>query len=109
MGGSSLLQKYDYVFSENGLVAYKDGKLLAKQSILEHMGEEKLQSFINFCLRFCLGGVGLEVIDSFKPQNALFPGLVSRTVWHLMELAAFDKYSRFCHFTVLGHAINSWL
>lgn len=52
MGGGSLLQKYDYVFSENGLVAFKDGQLLAKQSILEHMGEEKLQTFINFCLRF---------------------------------------------------------
>ena len=52
MGGDSVLQKYDYVFSENGLVAYKDGEMTAKQSILEHMGEEKLQTFINFCLRF---------------------------------------------------------
>ena len=51
MGGSSLLEKYDFVFSENGLVAYKAGKLLARQSILDHMGEEKLQTFINFCLR----------------------------------------------------------
>ena len=51
MGGGALLQKYDYVFSENGLVAYKDGELLARQSILEHVGEEKLQTFINFCLR----------------------------------------------------------
>ena len=51
MGGDSVLNKYEYVFSENGLVAYKSGKLLAKQSILEHMGEEKLQTFINFCLR----------------------------------------------------------
>jgi hypothetical protein len=51
MGGSSVLQKYDYVFSENGLVAYKAGELMAKQSILDHMGEEKLQTFINFCLR----------------------------------------------------------
>jgi hypothetical protein len=80
MGGGSLLQKYDYVFSENGLVAYKDGELLAKQSILDHMGEEKLQTFINFCLRFRFGLVGLEVIDSFKRQNALIPGFVSRII-----------------------------
>ena len=26
-----VLEKYDYVFPENGLVAYKDGKLLCKQ------------------------------------------------------------------------------
>jgi Eukaryotic phosphomannomutase len=80
MGGGSLLQKYDYVFSENGLVAYKDGELLAKQSILDHIGEEKLQTFINFCLRFRFGLVGLEVIDSLKRQNALIPGFVSRII-----------------------------
>lgn len=26
-----VIEKYDYVFPENGLVAYKDGKLLCKQ------------------------------------------------------------------------------
>lgn len=52
MGGESILQKYDYIFSENGLVAYKDGQLLAKQSILEYIGEEKLQKFLNFSLRY---------------------------------------------------------
>lgn len=44
--------RYDYVFAENGLVAYKDGRLLAKQSLLNHLGEEKLQKFINFCLNY---------------------------------------------------------
>ena len=28
---SSVIETYDYVFAENGLVAYKDGKFLAKQ------------------------------------------------------------------------------
>ncbi|KFM78438.1 Phosphomannomutase 2, partial [Stegodyphus mimosarum] len=46
------MNTYNYVFAENGLVAYKNGKLLAKESILDYMGEEKLQSFINFCLRY---------------------------------------------------------
>lgn len=27
----AVVEKYDYVFPENGLVAYKDGKLLGKQ------------------------------------------------------------------------------
>lgn len=26
-----MIEKYDYVFPENGLVAYKDGKFLSKQ------------------------------------------------------------------------------
>jgi len=33
-------------------VAYKNGQLLAKCSIAEHIGEAKLQKFINFCLAF---------------------------------------------------------
>ncbi|GBM21067.1 Phosphomannomutase 2 [Araneus ventricosus] len=48
----NLEEAYDYVFAQNGLVAYKDGKLIGKESILEHMGEEKLQPFINFCLGY---------------------------------------------------------
>ena len=29
--GDDVIKKYDYVFPENGLVAYRDGKLLCKQ------------------------------------------------------------------------------
>ncbi|XP_031695441.1 phosphomannomutase 2 isoform X3 [Anarrhichthys ocellatus] len=48
----AVIQKVDYVFAENGLVAYKDGQLLSIQSIQAHMGEELLQDFINFCLNY---------------------------------------------------------
>uniref|UniRef100_A0A8C6Y7H8 Phosphomannomutase n=1 Tax=Naja naja TaxID=35670 RepID=A0A8C6Y7H8_NAJNA len=44
--------KYDYVFPENGLVSYKNGKLLEKQSIQDHLGEELLQDLINYCLSY---------------------------------------------------------
>ncbi|XP_062334280.1 phosphomannomutase 2 [Osmerus eperlanus] len=50
--GEDVVQKADYVFAENGLVAYKNGQLLAVQSIQAHMGEELLQDFINFCLNY---------------------------------------------------------
>ena len=49
---SAVLQDFDYVFSENGLVAYKNGHLIAKQSISKHLGEEKLQEVINFMLKY---------------------------------------------------------
>lgn len=52
MGGMEALMKFDYVFSENGLVAYKKGQLLKKENIQNHLGEEKLQTFINFALRY---------------------------------------------------------
>ncbi|XP_064089154.1 LOW QUALITY PROTEIN: uncharacterized protein LOC135203341 [Macrobrachium nipponense] len=49
---SAGVMKFDYVFAENGLVAYKNGDLIAKESIQNYMGEEKLQTFINFALRY---------------------------------------------------------
>ena len=44
--------EYDYLFSENGLVAYKEGKLLATQSLKKHLGEAKLKELINFVLHY---------------------------------------------------------
>ncbi|XP_019939230.1 phosphomannomutase 2 isoform X1 [Paralichthys olivaceus] len=50
--GDDVIQRVDYVFAENGLVAYRNGQLLSIQSIQAHMGEELLQDFINFCLNY---------------------------------------------------------
>ncbi|KAI8545165.1 hypothetical protein RHMOL_Rhmol07G0020800 [Rhododendron molle] len=50
--GKSVINEYDYVFAENGLVAYKDGKLLGTQSLKSYLGEEKLKEFINFTLHY---------------------------------------------------------
>ena len=52
MGGDYFVSSYDYVFAENGLVAYKNGDLKHKQSITKHLGEEKVQALINFCLGY---------------------------------------------------------
>jgi phosphomannomutase len=48
--GETVLDDFDYVFSENGLMAYHQGKLIGKNSITEHLGEENLKQFINFTL-----------------------------------------------------------
>ncbi|GMP43246.1 hypothetical protein CsSME_00012682 [Camellia sinensis var. sinensis] len=50
--GNSVINDYDYVFAENGLVAYKDGKLIGTQSLKSYLGEEKLKEFINFTLHY---------------------------------------------------------
>ncbi|XP_065160037.1 phosphomannomutase 2 [Atheta coriaria] len=53
MCGLEVLSKFDYVFSENGLVEFRNGALQPPvQSIQSYMGEEKLQKFINFCLAY---------------------------------------------------------
>ncbi|CAA6655638.1 unnamed protein product [Spirodela intermedia] len=50
--GSTVITDYDFVFSENGLIAHKDGKLIGRQSLKTFLGEEKLQEFINFTLHY---------------------------------------------------------
>jgi phosphomannomutase len=50
--GKSVVTDYDYVFSENGLVAYENGKLIGNQSLKAHLGDEKLKEFINFTLHY---------------------------------------------------------
>ncbi|XP_043916097.1 phosphomannomutase 1-like [Protopterus annectens] len=49
---NDVINKYDYVFAENGTVQYKDGKLLSKQAIQNQLGEDLLQDLINFCLSY---------------------------------------------------------
>ncbi|XP_078273703.1 phosphomannomutase 2 [Rhinoraja longicauda] len=50
--GGDIISKADYVFAENGLVAYKAGTFFEKQSIQEHLGEEVLQNLINYSLNY---------------------------------------------------------
>ncbi|KAJ1269838.1 hypothetical protein BS78_06G008800 [Paspalum vaginatum] len=48
--GESIFTDYEYVFSENGLVAHKNGELIAAQSVKSFLGEDKLKEIINFTL-----------------------------------------------------------
>jgi len=52
MKGMGVLNKYDYVFSENGLVGHKHGKEIHRQNIAKHIGDDKLQKMINFSLKY---------------------------------------------------------
>nr|GMD38083.1 phosphomannomutase isoform X1 [Ipomoea batatas] len=47
----AVINDYDYVFSENGLVAHKDGKLIGTQSLKSFLGEEKLK--VSACAKNC--------------------------------------------------------
>jgi len=50
--GKHVLHDFDYVFTENGLVVHHDGHRLETKPLSEHLGEDKLKSLINFCLRY---------------------------------------------------------
>ncbi|OTF69423.1 phosphomannomutase 2-like protein, partial [Euroglyphus maynei] len=49
---TKLINKYDYIFAENGLLAYHHGQQIGKQSIIDELGEERIQRFINFALGY---------------------------------------------------------
>jgi len=50
--GESVVTDVDFNFSENGLVAYKDGELIGKQSFVSHIGEDNLKRLVNFLLHY---------------------------------------------------------
>lgn len=52
LNGKKILEKFDYVFPENGLVHIENGVEIGKESLQLHLGEEKLQRFINFVLGY---------------------------------------------------------
>ena len=47
-----LVNECEYCFSENGLLAMKNGKEFARQSFKDHLGEDNLKRLINFSLRY---------------------------------------------------------
>lgn len=50
--GEGVLGMFDYCFSENGLVAFKDGELIGQQNFAKHLGEDKLQELLNWTLAY---------------------------------------------------------
>jgi len=52
LNGEKILQQFDYIFPENGLVQIVNGTEVGKQSIHKHLGEQTLQRFINFVLKY---------------------------------------------------------
>ena len=46
MKGMSVLEKYTYVFSENGLVAHKNGQLIHRQAIKFKFGGGRWKIFM---------------------------------------------------------------
>lgn len=50
--GANVVNEVNYSFSENGLVAYKDGALIGKKAISDHLGEANIKRIVNFALKY---------------------------------------------------------
>jgi phosphomannomutase len=50
--GADVTTDYDYVFSENGLLAHKAGEEIGRADIKSFLGEDNLKKLINFVLHY---------------------------------------------------------
>ena len=50
--GADIVNLFPYNFSQNGLVAYKDGELLEVQTIAKFLGEENVKRIVNWTMRY---------------------------------------------------------
>ncbi|OMJ29513.1 Phosphomannomutase [Smittium culicis] len=50
--GNNILDEFDFCFSENGLVSFRCGEPLPKQSFIGFLGEDKYKKFIKFVLHY---------------------------------------------------------
>ncbi|KAJ6496792.1 eukaryotic phosphomannomutase [Mycena vulgaris] len=52
VNGSNVVDDFDYAFAENGLTAYKMGKVLESQSFIKYVGEDRYKVLVNFILHY---------------------------------------------------------
>ena len=50
--GEQIVQMFPWNFSQNGLVAYKDGDLLETQTIGKHLGEDNVKRLVNWVMKY---------------------------------------------------------
>jgi len=50
--GANITGEVDYSFSENGLVAFKDGTMVGKEAIHTYLGEDNIKRIVNFSLKY---------------------------------------------------------
>ena len=58
--GEDCVQRWDYFFTQNGLVSFKHGKELGCTSMKDKIGEDKMKKLINWILGYLakVGGSG---------------------------------------------------
>merc|ERR1712087_748202 len=50
--GEGIVKVFPYNFSQNGLVAYKDGELLEIQTISKFLGEDNVKRIVNWVMKY---------------------------------------------------------
>jgi phosphomannomutase len=69
--GENIVNRFPYNFSQNGLVAYKNGKMLESQTIAKFLGEDNVKRIVNWVLKY-LSELDLPVkVSRFEKDGCL--------------------------------------
>ena len=63
---NDIVNIFPYNFSQNGLVAYKDGKIQEVQTISKFLGDDNIKKVVNWVLKYLVSSVFLYTSDIFK-------------------------------------------
>jgi phosphomannomutase len=74
--GKGVVNLFPYNFSQNGLVAYKNGELIEVQTIAKFLGEDNVKRIVNWTMKY-LAEVDIPVKVSFLILSTI-RSLVSR-------------------------------
>jgi phosphomannomutase len=50
--GAGIVKAFPYNFSQNGLVAYKDGEIIEMQTISKYLGEDNVKRIVNWVMKY---------------------------------------------------------
>ena len=66
--GQGIVDEVVWNFSQNGLVAYHNGNLLESNSILKHLGEDKIKRIVNWVLKYL---ANLDLPVKVRDENSI--------------------------------------
>jgi len=66
--GEGIVNVFPWNFSQNGLVSYKDGKLVEVQTISTFLGEDNIKKIVNWTMKY-LADVDIPVKVNFMIKN----------------------------------------
>lgn len=104
--GEGIVKVFPYNFSQNGLVAYKDGNVLEVQTISKHLGEENIKRIVNWTLAY-LAKVDIPVKVSWSDRlcchTTLFCAALASTLLYVTHTPHLHHLARNLYWISVGN------
>ncbi|ETW78958.1 hypothetical protein HETIRDRAFT_323964 [Heterobasidion irregulare TC 32-1] len=93
--GNNVVNDFDFAFAENGLTAYKMGKVLPSQSFIKFIGEDRYKKLVNFILHY-LADIDIPIkrgtfVEFRNGMINVSPIGRSATIQERLDFADYDK------------------